>query len=125
MYIKNAFLECPRCTHSLNQTIGYRKISRDLKERALFLLDHPEICDNLCEVLGISPASLDCQILLLSAMIILIVCIYGLFLTPFEAVSAADGALGRLDVCKRVWTVGTSAIDDGSSKWLVRGALPF
>ena len=53
------------------------KISWDLKERAIFLLDHPEICDNICEVLGISPASLNCQILLLSAMIILIVCIHG------------------------------------------------
>ena len=47
------------------------------------------------------------------------------FLTLFEAVSAADGALGRLDVCEQVWTVGTLAIDDGSSKWLARGTLPF
>ena len=47
------------------------------------------------------------------------------FLTLFEADLAADGTLGHLDVCERVWTVGTSAIDDGSSKWLVRGALPF
>ena len=47
------------------------------------------------------------------------------FLTVFEAVSAADGALGHLDICERVWTVGTSAIGDGPSKWLVRGPLPF
>ena len=107
--------------------MGYRKISRDLKEHAIFLLDHPEICDNICEVLGVSPASLNCQILL-STTIVLIVPIHGRqdsLLDSFEAVSAADGALGRLDVCERVWTVGTSAIDDGSSKWLVRGALPF
>ena len=76
MYIKTEFLECARCTQSLNQTMGYRKISWDLKERAIFLLDHPKICDNICEVLGISPASLNCQILL-SATIILIVCIHG------------------------------------------------
>ena len=47
------------------------------------------------------------------------------FLTLFEAVSATDGTPGRLGVCERVWTVGSSAMDDGSSKWLVRGALPF
>ena len=47
------------------------------------------------------------------------------FLTLFEAVSAAYSALGRLDVCERVWKVGTLAMADGSSKWFVRGALPF
>ena len=71
------FLECARCTHSFNQTMGYRKISRDLKECAIFLLDHPKICDNTCEVLGILPASLNCQILLLSTMIVLIIRIHG------------------------------------------------
>lgn len=43
------------------------------------------------------------------------------FLTLFEAISTVDGALGHLDVCERVWTVGTLVIDVGSSKWLVRG----
>ena len=58
-------------------------------------------------------------------MIVLIVRIHGQQDSPFEAVLAEGGDLGRLDVCKRVWTVGTWAIDDGSSKWLVRGVLPF
>jgi hypothetical protein len=35
----------------------YQKISCDLKERAIFLLDHLEICTNICEVLGVSLAS--------------------------------------------------------------------
>ena len=64
MYIKSEFLECAHCTQSLNQKMGYQKISWDLKEHAIFLLDRPEICDNICKVLGISPASLNCQILL-------------------------------------------------------------
>ena len=114
--------------HSMNQMISYQKTSWDLKEHALFLLDHPKICNNIYEVLGNSPASLNCQILLLSTTIILIIHIHGQqnsLLDSFEAVLATDGALGHLDVCKQVWTVGTSAIDDGLSKWLARGALPW
>ena len=95
--------------------MGYQKISRDLKGCAIFLLDHPNICDNICEVLGISPASLNRQILLPSVMIVLIVCIHGQQDSLFEAVLAEDGALGRLYVFKRVWTVGTWAIDDTSA----------
>jgi hypothetical protein len=36
---------------------GLSKISRDLKELVIFLLDHPEICTDICEVLGVSLAS--------------------------------------------------------------------
>jgi hypothetical protein len=35
----------------------YRKISRDLKECTIFLLDYPEICTDICGALGLSPAS--------------------------------------------------------------------
>ena len=38
----------------------YWEISHDLKECAIFLLDHPEICTNICEVLGVSLASVKC-----------------------------------------------------------------
>ena len=76
MYIKSEFLECACCTHSLKQMMGYQKIRQDLKEHAIFLLDHPEICDNICEVLHQETSDLNCQILVLSAMIVLIIHIH-------------------------------------------------
>jgi len=36
-----------------------RKISRDIKERALFLLNHPDLCDDICAVLGVSRRSVE------------------------------------------------------------------
>lgn len=36
-----------------------RKISRDIKERALFLLDHPDLCNDVCAVLGVSRRSVE------------------------------------------------------------------
>ena len=35
----------------------YRKIDRGLKERAIILLDHPEFCNDVCDILGVSLAS--------------------------------------------------------------------
>ena len=37
----------------------YHKITRDIKERAMFLLDHPDICDDICAVLGVSRWSIE------------------------------------------------------------------
>jgi len=37
----------------------YHKISRDIKERALFLLDHPDLCDDICTILGVSRRSIE------------------------------------------------------------------
>jgi transposase len=37
----------------------YKHISDDIKYRCIFLLDHPEICENVAEVLGISTRSIQ------------------------------------------------------------------
>ena len=111
--------------HSMNQTIGYWKISQDIKEHALFLQRYITIFAKsqgshqhlwIVKFSSSAPQSSSSSIFIANRTV---------SLTLFEAVSAADGALGRLDVCEWVWTVGTLAIDDGLSKCLARGALPF
>jgi transposase len=39
--------------------MAFQKFSDDLKMRALFLCDHPEICENVAEVLGVSERSIQ------------------------------------------------------------------
>jgi len=38
----------------------YHKISWDIKEHTLFLLDHPGLCGDICTILGVSRCSIEC-----------------------------------------------------------------
>jgi len=42
--------------HNLIPSMVYRAISIDIKVRAIFLVDHPELCANVADVLGVSQA---------------------------------------------------------------------
>jgi len=54
MEILQKILQRPARFLSPRTTMVHRKISRDIKERALFLLDHPDLCDDVCAVLSVS-----------------------------------------------------------------------